>query len=209
MLKKLLIASAILAASSTFAFAAGAPYVGAGLGVNNSKFKLTEDNGNTLDGLGSRGGALNVFGGYGATVNQNIYLGGELFANASNTDVKGSANVVGTGASANLDLRTKYSYGVSFMPGWMATDHTMVFGRIGVVKTRFEYKETATGFPSQTSRKNITGGQLGLGMQTDLTQNLAVRGEYVYTSYRSTTMLGNKIKPSTDQFNLGLVYKFD
>jgi outer membrane immunogenic protein len=201
MLKKLLIAAAILATSSTIAFANG-PYLGASLGVNNTKFDGKNADGDNTFSLGSRGALLNVFGGYGATVNQNIYLGGELFAGATNANAK----VKDSDGTANL--RTKYSFGISFIPGYMLTDHTMLYGRVGLVKTRFEAKDTSAG-TTTTDRKTLTGGQVGLGMQTSLTQNVDLRGEYVYTGYRSAKMLGDKMTPSTDQFNLGVVYKFD
>ena len=115
-----------------------------------------------------------LFGGYGSTfgVNNNIYLGGEL----------------------NIDLAhypyysgTTYGLGASFIPGVMVTKYTMIYGRIGIEANR-------------NTHSSITriGNQLGLGLQTSLSKNWDIRGEYVRTSTMS----------SNNQLNLGLVYKF-
>jgi outer membrane autotransporter protein len=90
----------------------------------------------------------------------------------------------------------------------MLSDHTMAYGRVGVVRSRFEFSNSTPG--TTDVRKNINGGQIGLGLQTSLTQNLDLRGEYDYTKYK-TTKLSNTtdFDPRADSFNLGLVYKFD
>ncbi len=178
MYKKLLIASAILATSSTVALASGAPYLGASLGVVD----------NTANTGSFRGMPLTINGGYGATVNQSIYLGGELFG------VLGTSTLDKHTTRSNPSLKTTYGYGVSFIPGYMLSDHTMAYARVGVVKTHFSnIDDTAT------------GGQVGLGLQTSVTQNWDVRGEYDYTKYRRI----NGVSPQSDAFNLGLVYKFE
>ncbi|RDI38378.1 outer membrane protein [Aquicella lusitana] len=201
MLKKFLLASAILAATSTAAFADG-PYVGASLGAEAGSFNLKDDSGSSVD-FGGRGAVGSIFGGYGATVNQNIYLGGEVFANLTST----SADIKVDSDNVKDSIKNKYGYGISFIPGVMLSDHTMVYGRAGLVRSRFEVKESAPVSSSQS--KTLTGGQLGIGIQTSLTQNVDLRGEYDYTSYRSANFSGNKLSPATDQFNLGLIYKFD
>ncbi|HSW69986.1 MAG TPA: outer membrane beta-barrel protein [Gammaproteobacteria bacterium] len=177
MFKKLFVASAVFITSSSFALAAaGAPYLGASLGVVD----------NTSTNNNFRGMPLTVSAGYGATVSQSLYLAGELFG------------VIGT---ANLDnnammgsVKTTYGYGASFIPGVMLSDHTMTYARVGVVKSRF------TNF-----NKTVTGGQLGLGLQTSITQNWDLRGEYDYTAYNKFSGISTK----ADAFNMGLVYKFE
>lgn len=175
MFKKLLVAGAILATTSTAAFAVGAPYLGASLGIVDN----TSTNGNF------RGAPLTVSGGYGAVVNQNFYLAGEVFGTLGTLTLKNNANM--------NNLQSTYGYGVSFIPGVMLSDHTMTYARLGLVETRFtHYNET------------VTGGQVGLGIQTSVTQNWDLRGEYDYTSYQKF----KSISGTTDAFNLGLVYKF-
>ncbi len=178
MFKKLLVASAILATSSTLAFANGAPYAGISVGVVD----------NTA-GTGSfRGLPLTINGGYGAIVNQNVYLAGEVFGVIATSSLNTNQN------PGQSNLKSTYGYGLSFIPGLMLSDHTMGYARLGVVKTRF------TGL-SDTA----TGGQIGLGLQTSITQNWDLRGEYDYTDYRRVS----GVSPQADAFNLGFVYKFE
>lgn len=209
MFKKLLIATAVVATSTSVAFAAHqGPYLGANVGMNNTK--STFSNSLHSNDMGSRGVLGGVFGGYGAIVSQNIYLGGEVFANYTNAEAQTKVNV--SDVSLNYSLRNKYSYGISFIPGFMITPQTMAYGRIGVVRTRFEdtfnISAGSAGF-SQSAKTTVTGGQLGAGIQTDLTQNLALRGEYVYTAYRSfNNGIGGSFKPNSGLANVGLVYNF-
>lgn len=177
MFKKLLVASAVLAASSTVAFAA-APYVGASMGIKD----------NTSSHANYRGFDTNLSLGYGGVVSQNFYLAAEAFVVPFDATI---TNNNGHGDS----IRTSYGYGLSIIPGLMLTDHTMGYARVGAIGSRFTT-------PGQTA----AGGQLGLGMQTSLTPCVDLRGEYVYTSYRSVSGIHS---PKSDQFNLGLVYKFE
>ncbi|EKD55148.1 MAG: hypothetical protein ACD_60C00025G0045 [uncultured bacterium] len=177
MLKKIAIASSILAVSSTLSFASSAPYLGIGLGLTN----------NTAGTSNYRGIPFTISGGYGATVDQNVYLAGEIFANLGTATLNNNPG--------GVSLRTTYSYGLSFIPGLMLSDHAMMFIRLGVIKTRF----------SSLNSNATTGGQAGLGLQTSVTQNWDVRGEYDYTSYRRV----GGASPRSDAFNIGLVYKFE
>lgn len=176
MLKKIMVASIIIAASSNVAFAASAPYAGAGLGVNT----LT-----STSGTNYRGVPINVFAGYGATISTTFYLGGEVFITP----------FTGTISKTNNVLRTTYGFGASVMPGIMFSDHTLGYIRAGVVRSHFS-----------SIGENKTGGQLGLGMQTNVTQDIDLRGEYVFTAYNSVSSANS---PKSDAFNLALVYKFE
>ncbi|MDR3490571.1 MAG: outer membrane beta-barrel protein [Gammaproteobacteria bacterium] len=173
MFKKLLITGAILAISSSVAFA-DCPY--AGFGVN------MRDNIKNLNSY--RGIEGSVFVGYGGMVNPIFQLAGELFG------VPGSMSINNNG------LKTSYGYGASLIPSMMITEHAMTFVRFGIVRTYF------TG-----ASRQVTGGQLGLGLQTGLTQNWDIRAEYIYTAYNSvSSALG---APKSDQAQLSLVYKFE
>jgi opacity protein-like surface antigen len=177
MLKKLLVAAAVLAVSSSVAFANGAPYVGFSVGQKT----------NTSTYLNFRGIPADIFLGYGATLGQGFYLGGEVLANLV------TANVSDNG------LKTTYGYSIGFIPGLMLSDHTMGYGRLGLMRSRFE--------PAGFSAKTVSAVQFGLGLQTNLMQNWDLRGEYDYDAYGSVS--GVSGNPRGDEFNIGLVYKFD
>lgn len=211
MFKKLIIASAILAASSSVALAATTgPYVGASIGVNSSTFNLKNTTAgapsNKVD-LGGRGAIANLFAGYGQLVNQNVYLGGEAFVDATNTQSKTTAG------TASFTINQRYGYGISFIPGLMLSNDTMAYARVGLVRSNFQLKASAPG-ASTSKTQSLTGGQFGVGLQTSLTQNVDLRGEYDYTTYgskkiTSTAGTSAKFQPRTDAFTVGLVYKFD
>jgi len=176
---KKILVVAALAITSSVAFASPAPYVGAGLGVTV----------NTSNSFGNyRGVPFNVFAGYGGIVNQSFYLAGELDATLATAEI----------SNHSTGLKTSYGYGVSLLPGVMLSDHTLAFARLGVVRSRFSNPSTTT-----------TGGKFGLGLQTTVMQNIDVRGEYDYTSYRSINRNGLSNSPVSDAANVALVYKFD
>lgn len=177
MFKKLLITTAILAATTTTAFANGAPYVGISTGVTV----------NTADTLNYTGMPGTIFGGFGANMGQGFYFAGEVFATF------GHATMTDNG------LKSTYEYGVSLIPGIMISDHTMGFGRLGLAQTRFA--------PSGVNNSTVTGVQFGLGLQTSLTQNWDLRGEYDYTLQKNLSGLGSS--PRTNDTTIALVYKFD
>lgn len=135
-----------------------------------------------------RGVPFNVFAGYGGVVNQNFYLAGELDANVGTAEISNKSS----------GLKTTYSYGASVLPGVMLSDRTLAFARVGVVRAHFT-----------SPSNNSTGGEVGLGMQTNLTQNLDLRGEYNYISYRSINVAGLSTSPRSDVAKIALVYKFD
>lgn len=182
MLKKFILASAVLAATSSIALADSAPYIGAGLGIVTN----TADEHSTIFNS-YRGVPFNLFAGYAVMITDFVYLAGELDGTLGTAELSDNSS----------SLKTTYGYGLSIIPGVLLSDHTLGFVRAGVVRTRF----------SETNETR-TGGQIGLGLQTSLTQNVDVRGEYDFTAYQSINDNGFSTSPRSDAFNLSLVYKF-
>jgi len=176
-IKKIIALMGFLAISSTMAFASGAPYVGASLGINT----IT-----STSGSNTRSVPIDLFAGYGATMNASFYLGGEVTL----TPFTGLLS-----KSSGSPLKTTYGYGISIIPGIMFSDHALGYIRAGVVKSHF----SAIG-------GNKTGGQLGIGLQATITQDIDLRTEYVYTQYSKIT---TATSPKSDAFKLALIYKFE
>jgi opacity protein-like surface antigen len=175
MLKKLLVTGAALAMVSSAALSAGAPYVGLGFGEQT----------NTSPSYSFRGMPFNLFAGYGADMGQGIYLAAEILVTPATAPIQ------------NNGLKSTYNYGASFIPGIMISDHTMTYARLGVQEAHF--------IPSGATGSTVFGGMLGLGIETSLTQNWDLRGEYTFGAYKSVG--GNS--PRSDMATMGLVYKFE
>lgn len=204
LLKKIAIATMLLSTTGVaLAGISGTPYIGAGLGLNQQMFN--DKWGSYTTNYGGTGGVVNVYGGYGALVNKNIYLGGEILANTTTGVVEA---VKSSSDNSSLKFRTKYTYGASILPGYMLTDNTMVYARVGIVKTKFNVKSDLETIEDESENTTVAGGQFGLGMQTKVARNMDLRGEYVYTNYNSFHSFGNKINASSGQANVGVVYSF-
>lgn len=201
MFRKLVIASAVLALSSGVAFAGNykgdykgeapcptytfgtGPYVGFSVGP---RVNLT---GTPTSYVGLEG---TLSAGYGAMLAPNFYLAGEILV-ADSANLK-DFEYTQPGLNTQIGSRSSWSYGLSVLPGVMINDHVLGYVRLGVIRTRFSDQGS-----------NNTGGQIGLGAQTNVYQNWDLRGEYVYSQYNSVSGIG---KPMSHQFNLGVVYKF-
>lgn len=125
-----------------------------------------------------------VFAGYSTAWDQ-MYGAVEIFAQKA-ASIANYRTTAGSTASS-------WGYGLSVLPGYMVTENVLGYLRLGVVKSRFT-----------TGNSNLTGGQVGLGMETALSNNWDLRGEWVHSFYKAMR-LGN---PKSQQFNLGLLYKF-
>lgn len=130
-----------------------------------------------------RGMPAKIFGGYGV-VNQNLYLAGELTGTAGTLSVSNKSSI----------LKTSYGYGASFIPGVLLSDHTLAYARLGIVRTHFSSVDHTE-----------TGGEVGVGLQTSLAQSTDLRAEYNYAAYGKLSHTSVR----SDNFNVGLVYKFD
>ncbi len=196
----------LLSVASMHSFAAqSAPYVGVQLGVNaGGDWRLTNPIGVRTQ-FGMTGENLGILGGYGALFRERFYLGGEGFFNIN--AIRTSNKVIDT-VGTTVKMRSSYSYGLGAMPGVKITPDTLLYGRIGVVRTQFELSQTPIFSATSKTTNTATGGQLGVGMALSLGKDLDLRGEYVYSQYQSFTACGNKISPYTYQLVASFAYKF-
>lgn len=137
------------------------------------------------------GFAGNISLGYGAFVAPAFYLAGEIYAEGI-AQLK-NFNSTFTGVSP----KQSSAYGLDIIPGYLITDTVLGYLRLGVIRGHFNN----TGGGSS----NATGWRVGVGGQTNIYQNWDLRGEYIYNQYNSISTIG---KVLSNQFNLGLVYKF-
>lgn len=177
-MRKKILACAILAACVNTGAMAGNFYVGPTLFAEN-----ISANQSSYRGMHPR-----MSLGYGDRM-ENYYLAGEIFAVPFSTPISYSTN------STGVNARISRSFGLSLLPGYMITDSVMGYLRLGVVNSKFSGPNTSK-----------SGGQVGAGLETNLTSNWDLRGEYIYTAYQSVNGLGSA---KSNEVGIGAVYKFD
>ena len=120
----------------------------------------------------------NAFAGIGTKLgpNEKVYLGGEVSANVSSQP-------------------KKYGLALSFIPGLMVTPKTMAYARVG--EETYRYSGTSATYMAT---------QLGLGLQTELTKDWSIRGEYVNTA---SNVFHNVESGHNNRVNVGLIYKIN
>ena len=155
------------------------PYVGLSIGGINNTVSLPA----SYKGLS---GIVSV--GYAHLNYQNLYLAGEFFGDTSAT-VKNFPLY----KSSKNSISSSWAYGFDILPGIVFNERVLAYARLGVLNRNFN-----------DIKSERTGLRVGLGGQTNLFKNLDLRAEYVYSQYRGTS-IGI---PLTDQYNLGVVYKF-
>lgn len=176
MKKKLLLCS-ILAGMSVNALA-GSVYIGPSLFVQK-----TSGSNSSYTGMYPH---LSL--GYSERISD-YYFAGEVFGAFGNVTISNRTN---RGA---ISSKIAHEYGASFIPGIFIREAAIAYLRLGVVNAKFAG-------PSATRM----GAQAGVGLQTDLSPNWDLRGEYVYSAFKSVAGLGS---PKTNELGVGVIYKFD
>jgi len=193
------------------------------IGPGRAKYPLSDYN------LGVTG-----FGGIGKVFNQNIYLGGELFANYSPLKTKGyNSQVYEVGSYLHgfaADVKSYYTLGAGLRIGYLLSQKAMVYALVGGDFTQFKVisndadKGSSIQGKSPQLTKDLIGFIPGIGMETMLNKNWALRAQYTYPLYGKFTdsFIGNQSAPphstinaktkydlARSTFNLAAVYHFD
>ena len=154
-----------------------------------------------------------LFLGYGMTWNNWYYLGGEIFGNYANSSQGWDTTLNVSGANYGSNAEMNSSYGLAVLPGLRLTDSTLTYIRLGYTWANFKYNESSTAVGSASNSSTEGGFTYGVGMETLITGNWSLRGEYTYTNYNnfSTSMAAgssSSINPSAGQYSLGVIYHF-
>lgn len=191
-----------------FYVGAQAGYQTANMGENIS---ITSGTVNANPSVAVNGWLGGLFLGYGTTWNNLYYLGGEIFGNYADSSQGWDATLNTTNYGSNAEMNS--SYGLALLPGLKLTDTTLTYIRLGYTWANFKYSETASGIGSASNSNTEGGFTYGVGMETLITGNWSLRGEYTYTNYNnfSTSMnatSSSSINPSASQYTLGVIYHF-
>lgn len=200
-IKKAAIASAVAGLALTgAAYANGGTYqpaphathsVYVGVAVSRDFFQLENisDSRGSLD-LGNDGWNGELNGGIGWVFQDHYYLGAEIFGTVNSAEIN-----VGRDS-----LKYKYSYGIDLVPGVKISDSTMLYGKVGYIGAEFD----ASGSRFGSKDKNKSGLQLGLGLETMVTNNVSTKIEYDYNTFSKF----NGIRPVVNSVKLGVAYHF-
>lgn len=164
---------------------------------------------------GVRAGALL---GYGFKVDDAIVLGFELHASLNRPTQTQSINLtdpLNNSVTIDFSNKQKYAYTADVKPGFMLNNNTIVFLDLGFSRSRFEAISNVTAAGATTTLVNrntsLNGLEYGLGVDTNIGENLDLRFEFLQTSYASMALLNQANitwgdKPTTNEFNVNLIY---
>lgn len=193
-------------------------YVGAQIGYQNTSIKevYSEEIGpgvfgvDTTDGLSADGFAGGVFAGTKFNMNNGFFFGAEV--NAGTGSAEHELKYSEAGLSASMKLESKTSYGIAALAGVSLASDTSLYGRLGYQRTKFEQKLSVLGLSGSES-ENFGGVRIGIGMETSLAEQLALRLDWSQTYYSSKTFdvdVGETVKfePTESLFQIGVSYNF-
>ncbi|MES2205102.1 MAG: hypothetical protein V4496_07795 [Pseudomonadota bacterium] len=199
----------------------------------------TDDNGN----IGFNG---TVLGGYRWSLPHQFVLGVEAFDNVSSAKAAANNNTatsvelpndfgidIGVDditSNSTTDTKINNVYGLRFLPGYQISQDVEVHAILGYARAHAQVNtstsfssndlEIGTGSGSTESSANFNGYQLGMGSIAQLTEHLSLRGDIIYTGYRSQTVNDSfstgagtatgsvDLTMSTLEGNVDLVYSF-
>lgn len=178
MFKKTLLVAA-LALTATGVASANGFYAGLGVGGSSltSQDSYTTPSSNTSVDTGKIGVLGNLFGGYNFNFDNQMNLGIEAFAGADSAKVEANAG------SFSVSDQLRYNYGVRMLPGYQITADTDLHLLAGYTRGNFKFS-TSTGY---STNKNANGYQVGFGSTTSVNSNFAVRGDIIYSGYKSVS----------------------
>lgn len=144
-----------------------------------------------------------VFGGYGKTLLQHLYLGGELFIRATpvKANISTTQTVKGSKGETSIDVENYTSAGAAARVGFLITPKIMIYGLFGIDNTFIndhikhngtavangsEFPEATIGIDKTVSTDHVLSGLMpGIGIEAMVTNKLSLRAQYTYSFYQS------------------------
>lgn len=225
-MRKIAIALGVsMAALATTAHAAPEFFVGAEAGYQNidmqdsfSYSDPTFQTGSSTD-FSMSGVSGGIFAGMKFNVNDSFYLAPEVnlgTSNASGGSSSSSSDMFGGSRSRSYEFESGTSYGLGVLAGYNLTDTTSIYGRLGYQRTNFELTESYAdifGSESVSGDEDLNGVRYGVGIETALTQAVALRLDWSQTQYSDHTETNEfdekfSIDPTESQFQVGVAYRF-
>ena len=191
------------------------------------------------DSYGLDGVAGGIFAGVKFGLTERFYGAVELNLGTSGADAEFSdyseysySDDFGYSASgsreSSQELEAGKSYGIGLLAGMELTSATRVYAKLGYQQTEYEYKQSWSsrwsyqdGFggsgsgadgDSYSKDEDFGGVRYGLGMETDLTDAVAMRLEWTRTDYSSEDVEAGEdtfeVSPEESLLQVGVSYRF-
>ncbi|MDH4008879.1 MAG: outer membrane beta-barrel protein, partial [Desulfuromonadales bacterium] len=152
-----------------------------------------------------------LFGGYSINHGRWVY-GLEIEVEDSDLEWK---HVKNKNESRTFSVKQNEGLGASARLGYTMLDGSVLYGRIGFIKTRFDtsYTINATALDSYSETETLTGLRLAMGLDVPLTEQWFWRMETTYTDYETykvdSVAFSEKFDPEESFFSFGLGWHFD
>mgnify|MGYP003634016994 CR=1 FL=1 len=160
------------------------------------------DGGNTAD-FGDDGAAVTAAAGYGFVTGP-VYLGLEIEGQLAGPEWNHDAN-------RDFSVEKKDSLGASLRLGYVSADSDLIYGRFGIVSSRFRTNYDHDDSLVNTSERE-TGFGFGLGTEAGFGSRGFVRAEYSLTSYGDYNVLtdsgdSDNFSNTENQFRIGMGFR--
>ncbi len=163
-------------------------YIGAGIGAGAVVHDLSinvfnrEDDLELLgfDGIGGEGALGTVQIGYDRQLGSNFVIG--VFADYDFSAINTEVDILDREFQADIDLDNLWSVGARF--GWLATPDTLWYALVAYTNAELDFSDLGLG------DVDIDGWTVGLGVETRLTENWSIKGEYRFTQLDDETVFG-------------------
>lgn len=201
-MKKILIATAV--AATCFVpqvFAQARNFEGLSLGVNlNAASTSSEISGAGFSNKnGDTSTHLGVQAAYGFPMGDAFVFG--IGATYDFGDLKGGST---SASGTSYELKGKDRYSVYFEPGFVVSNSSMVYAKVGYQGMKGEIN-LSTG---QTFTDDYFGAGIGAGIRAMVNKNLYFQAEFLQVNFDEKTQNGVRTKPSATIGTIGVGYKF-
>lgn len=195
-MKKLLIASAIAAASfSPQAFAQAKNFEGfsvlGGLTAANSKYDFNANPGSTSFSTSKTAANVQLQAEYGFAVSNSVVLGLGIMAGLGDLSF-------GTPPTATDEVKLKDNLSVYIAPGVALSNSTLLYGKLA----------SASATASSNGTASLSGLGYGIGARFLTGKNMFLQAEYVYTKFDDKSNSTGTAQPNSAAFSFGIGYKF-
>jgi len=180
-------------------------YVGAAVGAGSLKTEYRDAVARTGAKNDDSGLSYDLYGGWGTRVGGPLYLGGEV---SLGDDVVKTSRVI-SGGTVKVDPKVRVTPAVRL--GYMLSDSSMIFTRVGVQVRDYDVK-----LPNGQGRsKRFASPVVGIGYERSLTSSFSLRGELSAVGAKDETFAYGpggasrlKIEPRERRLMFGASYHF-